>query len=170
MIETMTPIQYAWIIYGAGSLGCAIAAWWMFLWAWRFVRYSMVATVLVILCTPYAIDPQTMVMAPAIYTIVFEGLAMGLDSIKPLIKLMVGIWLIAIILVLMFVLLTRRPSYTESDDPKARRTSSKQKRISNTKRKTKEHERPYDRHLTREERQARSELLEGEVPIRALRD
>ena len=103
----MTIMQDAWMIYAAGSLGCCIAAWWMFLWAWRFIRYSAVVTVMVILGTPYAIDPQTMQMAPAIYTVFFEGMAQGIDGIRPLIKLMLGIWLIAITLVVVFVVLTR---------------------------------------------------------------
>jgi hypothetical protein len=104
----MTSIQYAWAIYSAGSLGCCVAAWWMFLWAWRFVRYSAVVTVAVILFTPYAIDSQTMQMAPALYTLLFEGMASGIESIKPLVKLMIGLWSISIILVLVFVVLTRR--------------------------------------------------------------
>src|SRR3954468_13257147 len=106
-MSQLTSIQYAWIIYFAGSLGCTIAAWWLFLWAWRFVRYAAVVTVMTVLFTPYAIDPQTMIMAPAIYTLVFEGIGQGQHAIMPLIKVMVGIWLIAIILVAVYVLLTR---------------------------------------------------------------
>lgn len=181
----MTQMQYAWLIYAAGSLGCCIATWWMFLWAWRFIRYSMVVTVMVILVTPYAIDAQTMLMAPAIYTMVFDGLSSGMEAIKPVIKLMVGIWLIAITLVLVFVILTRgsaKPTYkpytpngqthrqdvfarlgSHKDNPRASQKHSRQHHAVRTKRLS-----PRD--LNGEEHLARDELLKGEIPMRAVRD
>lgn len=177
----MTTIQYAWMIYAAGSLGCCIAAWWMFLWAWRFIRYSAVVTAMTILFTPYAIDPQTMQMAPAIYTLVFNGFILGVPAIMPLIKLMVGIWAIGIILVLVFVLLTRNSNvkYIEPHDnrPRASRASSK-KTHSKKKKPARHHHNtaprresyPSDNNLTREERQARDEMMYGDLPMRAIRD
>jgi len=177
----LTSIQTAWAIYFAGSLGCTIAAWWMFLWAWRFVRYTAVITVMTILFTPYAIDAQTMTMAPAIYTMVFDALGVGVDSIKPLIKLMVGIWLIAMILMTAFVLLTRKSgSHREPGNP-SRRTNSRSSTKSN-RRYQEEYEpeprrderreptRRSRRGLSQEEQLARNELLAGEIPIRAIRD
>lgn len=165
---SMTSIQYAWAIYFGGALGCTIAAWWMFLWAWRFVRYAAVVTVMTILFTPYAIDPQTMTMAPAIYTLVFEGITQGIDAIKPLIKLMIGIWLIGIILVLVFVVLTRNTGKQHVPEPGSPRrvTQSNSRRTANFDHK----KRPSGRGLNEEEYQARNELLAGEIPIRAVRD
>lgn len=171
-MNQLTTIQYAWAIYFAGSLGCTIAAWWMFLWAWRFVRYAAVVTVMTILFTPYAIDAQTMTMAPAIYTLVFEGMAQGAKAIMPLVKLMIGIWLIAIILVAVFVALTRHHGENKSKNNDTRIPVKRQsRRVEHHD--GRRHENPprsSTRYLSREENQAREELLKGEVPIRAIRD
>jgi hypothetical protein len=169
-LNELTTIQYAWIIYFAGSVGCTIAAWWMFLWAWRFVRYAAVVTVAVILFTPYAIDPKTMLMAPAIYTLVFEGISQGKAAIMPVLKLMIGIWLIAIILIGVFVALTRKQSYQnfKSRDPEPP-VKQKSRRLEHHA--GRRHENPVRRRgLSRDEHEAREELLKGEVPMRALRD
>jgi len=164
---TMTTVQYAWAIYFAGSLGCSIAAWWFFLWAWRFVRYAAVITVMTILFTPYAIDPQTMTMAPAIYTLVFEGMSQGFIGVKPLIKVMVGIWLIGLILALVFVILTRNIGGAKKErgsrKPAAKRGARRNDYVE-------QESRSSSRGLSREEYHAREELLKGEVPIRAIRD
>jgi hypothetical protein len=171
-MNELTSIQSAWIIYFAGSLGCTIAAWWMFLWAWRFVRYAAVVTVATILFTPYAIDAQTMTMAPAIYTLVFEGMSQGLPVIIPLIKVMMGIWLIGLILAAVLVVLTRnigierpeRKTAKPRSQRGSRRTEYEDTRHQNDTRRT------SSRGLSRDEYQAREELLKGEVPIRAVRD
>jgi hypothetical protein len=144
----------------------------MFLWAWRFVRYAAVVTVMTILFTPYAIDAQTMTMAPALYTLVFEGMAQGAQAIMPLIKLMIGIWLIGLILVLLFVVLTpnresEKPSYTEPKQGVKRQSRRLEHHGA------RRHENPIrtsSRGLSKDEYQAREELLKGEVPMRALRD
>ena len=186
----MSMIQYAWMIYAAGSLGCCIAAWWMFLWAWRFIRYSAVITVMTILCTPYAIDQQTMQMAPAIYTLVFNGMALGGDAIMPLVKLMVGIWLIGIILVLLYVLLTRNssktyttytdmshhnPPHSHSTKPRKQTKQNKHNKQAKQKISPRHNQKPQREYypsdnLSREERQARDEMMRGDVPMRAIRD
>lgn len=175
-MNEFTTIQYAWAIYFVGSLGCTIATWWMFLWAWRFVRYAAVVTVMTILFTPYAIDAQTMTMAPAIYTLVFEGMAQGKQAIMPLIKVMLGIWLIGIILVLLFVVLTRNSGTNASarnDSRPQSKTSSRRNSRRPEHHDARRHEYPprsSSRGLSREEHQAREELLKDEVPIRAIRD
>lgn len=182
-MNELTTIQYAWAIYFAGSLGCTIAAWWMFLWAWRFVRYAAVVTVMTILFTPYAIDAQTMTMAPAIYTLVFEGMAQGKQAIMPLIKVMLGIWSIGIILVLVFVVLTRKADSKQPADDEADYGNSRRNNRSSALQKSRRlehhdgrrHEEPprrssSSRGLSRDEYQAREELLKGEVPMRAIRD
>lgn len=174
-MNQITTLQYAWAIYFAGSLGCTIAAWWMFLWAWRFVRYTAVVTVMTILFTPYAIDAETMTMAPAIYTLVFEGLSNGPQAIMPLVKVMVGIWLIGIILVAVFVVFTRK-----SGDQKATSGRSRSGRNSSSRSSRRvehhggrRHETPVvrsSRGLSKDEYEAREELLKGEIPMRAVRD
>jgi hypothetical protein len=167
---TLTNIQYAWAIYFAGALGCTIAAWWMFLWAWRFVRYSAVATVMTLLFTPYAIDPQTMTMAPAIYTLVFDGMSLGFKTVQPLMKLMVGIWLILEIIILVLVVLTRKSNKPHKQD--TRGNTRTKTRAPSSRRYEQDEPQPRDssRGLSREEYQARTELMKGEIPIRAIRD
>jgi len=167
-MSELNSIQSAWIIYFAGSLGCTIATWWMFLWAWRFVRYAAVVTVATILFTPYAIDAQTMTMAPAVYTLVFEGMSGGLPAILPLIKVMLGIWLIGLILAGVLVLLTRNMCVGNSSKAREQQ-GSRRSEYEDTKRQ--DDTRPISsRSLNRGERQARDELLRGEMPIRAIRD
>lgn len=229
----LTIMQTAWLIYGGCGLGLCLATWWMFLWAWRFVRYSAVVTVLTLLFTPYAIDQQTMQMAPAIYTLVFNGMALGFEAILPIIKLMLGIWGIGVILMGVFVLLTRKSDvyYTEpavartardsgnnsraansraasdravsdrsgsdraansrssterssarqssdrSADSRSSAQSSKQSSKPPSKKKTKQNPPAAPRkeyfpmdNLSREERQAREEMLHGDIPMRAIRD
>ena len=171
-MNELTNIQSAWIIYFAGGLGCTIAAWWMFLWAWRFVRYAAVVTVATILFTPYAIDVQTWTMAPGIYTLVFEGMTQGKQAIMPLLKVMLGIWLIGLILAAVWVILTRNKG---TEKPERKTTKSRTQRGSrrlqyeDTKRQD-DARRTASRGLSRDEYQAREELLKGEVPIRAVRD
>jgi len=172
----MTPIQTAWLVYGAGTLGCAIAAWWMFLWAWRFVRYSAVVTTLTILVTPFAIDPETMQMAPAMFRVVFEGLGGGLDAIKPVLKLMLGIWLILEVFVVLAVVLIR-PRAKEGRKTHSANRSRKERSSHRQERYEPEMRRSNPRKgLSDEEFDAREELMtaskprKGEVPIRAVRD
>ena len=171
-MNDLTSIQLAWIIYFAGSLGCTIAAWWMFLWAWRFVRYAVVVTVATILFTPYAIDAQTMTMAPAIYTLIFEGISQGMAAILPLIKVMLGIWLIGLILSGVLVALTRNVSHkkVERNTAKTRTTGgSRRAQYESTKRQD-ETRRALSRGLSRDEHQAREEMLASDIPMRAIRD
>jgi hypothetical protein len=174
----MTHIQYAWMIYAAGSLGCCVAAWWMFLWAWRFIRYSVVMTVMVLLFTPFAIDQDTMALAPAVFTLVFDGMSQGSESIKPLMKLIAGIWLIAIILIAVFVVLTRKlitHAHTPDDDYDSQYTSTQSRRIKRNKPSEESNNSAQTNHsrsgeLSPQERQARADLMSGEVPMRAIRD
>jgi hypothetical protein len=164
-LATMTPMQTAWAIYAAGALGCTLAAWWMFLWAWRFIRYTAVLTVLTLLATPYAIDPQTMIMAPAIFSLVFEVMAHGTATVQSVLKVMIGIWLILEVLIILFILLTMRSHQNHPkraaatyDQPSSRRNASPRTSRSSA------------RGLSRDELDAREELLKGEIPIRAIRD
>jgi hypothetical protein len=176
----MSSIQIAWTIYFIGCVGCTVAAWWLFLRAWRFVRYSAVVTVMTLLFTPYAIDPHTMTMAPAIYSLVFEGMSSGIESIKPLLKLMIGIWLIAIILVAVFVVLTRKsanfdPPEEERFKPErhhehkpARKADYKKRGVRAPGRRAKP-EVQSAREQPRIET-GRNEIPRGEMPMRAIRD
>jgi hypothetical protein len=100
-------------------------------------------------------------MAPAIYTLFFGYLEGGFIAIKPVVKLMLGIWAGALLLSLVYQLLTRykgvvspNPQVSLEDDYHDPADVLLTPRNS--------------RHLTEEERQAHQELLDEE-PIRAVR-
>lgn len=169
-MENMTDYQYAWAMYLIGATGCSLAAWLLFRRAGRAWAHFFVITVMVILFTPYAIDAETMTMAPAIYTLFFGYMEGGFIAIKPVLKLMLGIWIGLLILSLIYQLLTRGRAHADEentyedyrsnssnyqDDEDDYDYSPKTRRSANT-------------GLSREERLARHELLHDE-PIRAIR-
>lgn len=166
-MENITEYQYAWALYLAGALGCSLAAWLLFRRLGRAITHFMVITVMVLLFTPYAIDQEKMTMAPGIYTLVFGFFEGGFIAIKPLLKVMLGIWAIAQVLSLIYQILTRnrrpvqeeyRPfqqnTYHDDEDDYSYNPSR--------------NDRNSGRGLSRDERIARDELLHGE-PIRAIR-
>ncbi len=181
-MENMTDYQYAWMMYLIGAVGCSLATWLLFRRAGRAWVHFFVITVMVILFTPYAVDAEDMIMAPAMYSMVFGYFDGGFDSIKPIMKLMLGIWICALILSLLYQLLTRGRAHAaeEQDYPRNGRNHSNQNRSTQKRSGQKgyvhpESEDDYDysprassRNLTREERMARDELLHEE-PIRAIR-
>ena len=169
----MTTMQIAWLVYGLGGLGCSLAAWWLFLWAWRLVRYSVVIAVMTLVFTPYAIDPQTMQLAPAVYSLIFNGMALGAEAIMPLVKLMLAIWLFGVVLASLFVALTRQPVKKHTPVKQKRTAAPPAQKI--PKKNLRPKQPPRKKHvpsdnLSREERQARDELLRGSSPMHATRD
>lgn len=173
-MENMTEYQYAWALYLAGALGCSLATWLLFRRLGRAVGHFMVITVMVLLFTPYAIDADKMIMAPGIYTLVFGYIESGLGAIKPLLKVMLGIWAIAQVLSLIYQMLTRgrgarreeeeyRPFQQEAYGQQDNHHDNNHQRYNPTYRNGKS-----GRGLSREENLARDELLHEE-PIRAIR-
>lgn len=167
-MENMTDYQYAWMLYLIGAVGCSLATWLLFRRAGRAWVHFFVITVMVILFTPYAIDAETMTMAPAVYTLLFGYMDGGFVIIKPVLKLMLGFWIGALVLSLIYQLLTRAKGQTP------RQAQRKTKAIKDNypsdhddysldSRRT-----ASTRSLNREERIARDELLHEE-PIRAIR-
>ena len=162
-MENMTDYQYAWMMYLIGAVGCSVATGLLFRRAGRAWTHFFVITVMVILLTPYAVDAETMIMAPAMYTVVFGYLDGGFMVVKPVIKLMLGLWVGTLVLSLLYQLLTRNSGHRV-----ARQTHHRDHHQPGPE---DDHESAYyaNRPLTREERLARDELLHEE-PIRALRD
>lgn len=162
-MENITEYQYAWALYLGGALGCSLAAWLLFRRLGRAVTHFMVITVMVLLFTPYAIDQEKMIMAPGIYTLVFGYFDGGFVVIKPLLKVMLGIWALAQVLSLIYQMLTRgsRAKYQENYRPYQQTSYDDEEDYSNQRRNS-------GRGLSREERIARDELLHEE-PIRAIR-
>lgn len=171
-MENMTDYQVMWMIYLAGSIGCCLATWLLFRRAGRAWVHFFVITVMVLVLTPYAVESENMVMAPALYTVIFGYLTEGFLAVKPVIKLMLGIWLGALVLSLVYQLLTRNRAPVAPPHPGYRQPvdGSKSYELDNAdERNYSLKQRPSTRRLSREERQARDELLRGEEPIRAVR-
>lgn len=180
------------IAYGVGALGCTLATWWLFRAAGRAWVHFFVITVMVLLFTPFAIDAEHMTMAPALFSLTFGFLDGGLTGVKPIIKLLLGIWAGAQVLSLIYQLLTRR-GYLERRAYQREVREAREKHQAHNERaaarqapaipsaRTQPHSSSaYDPSdvllapskrasgLSREERSARDELL-SETPIRALR-
>lgn len=169
MVENMTEYQYAWMLYLTGALGCSLATWLLFRRAGRAWVHFFVITVVVILFTPYAIDADNMTMAPAVYSLLFGYMDGGFVIIKPVLKLMLGFWIGALVLSLIYQLLTRAKEKSMPGGYRKEKTSVEYKHpevdddYSVNARRT-----ASTRGLNREERIARDELLQEE-PIRAIR-
>lgn len=161
-MENMTDYQYAWMLYLIGAVGCSLATWLLFRRAGRFFVHFFVITVMVILFTPYAIDPETMTMAPAVYTLAFGYLDGGYTAIQPVIKLMAGFWVGALVLSLIYQLLTRGHKYIEPQE-QSRPTRARNPRDDKYGESAR---RASSRSLSRDERIARDEMLYEERPSR----
>jgi hypothetical protein len=125
--ENITDYYYAWAIYFAGAVGCTLAAWIFFRGLPRALLHFFVVTVMVLLFTPFAIDANTMIMAPAIVCLGYGFIAEGFIGIKPVLKTLIGVWAVAMVLSLVYQLLTHKwykakkaaklnPSYYDYDD------------------------------------------------------
>lgn len=98
----------AWTIYSVGALGCGVAAWFMFRRFGREWAQFFFVSVLALLLTPYAVDAEQMLMAPAIFLIVFEGFNGGIDAVMPIVMVVSGVWLAGLVLSLLLQLVVRR--------------------------------------------------------------
>lgn len=104
----MDGYALAWIIYGMGALGCGAAAWLMFRRFGREWASFFCVSVLALLLTPYAVDAEQMLMAPAIFFIVFEAITEGFESVIPIIMVVSGVWLAGLVISLILHLIARR--------------------------------------------------------------
>lgn len=161
MLESFTEYEIAWGAYIAGGVCCTLATWMMFRPFGRAWVHFFTITVMVLLFTPFAIDAEKMVMAPGIFNLFFNFVeTRSITAIKPVLKLMLGIWVLAQIVSLVYQILTRHWA-TEKSEPETSYT-------------TPVYDDPADilmtssRGLTQEERFAREELL-SDRPIRATR-
>ncbi len=106
--ENITDYYYAWAIYLAGAVGCSLAAWIFFRGLPRALVHFFVATVMVLLFTPFVIDPNTMIMAPAIVCVGYGLIADEFMSVKPILKTLVAVWAVAMVTSLVYQLLTHK--------------------------------------------------------------
>jgi hypothetical protein len=143
--------QLAWTLYIIGGLGCGLAAWFLFRRLGREWAQIAALSVWVLLLTPYALDAETMTMAPAVFILIMDGLTNGFDAVKPIGVLLLGLWLVCLIISLLLQLLARglRKSKVSPAVTPSRRTARAD--------------------LDKEEMIARDELLHHEIPLRAER-
>ncbi len=162
-MENMTELEYAWMIYLVGAAGCCLATWLLFRRAGRAWVHFFVITVAVILFTPFSLNmpERPMLMAPAVYAIAFGFIEHGVDHVKEVIKLMLGLWAFFLVLSLIYQLLTRRSYLAKLGAGEQAQAKTVREDI------VPPQVRYSSAALTREERQAEEELL-GE-PIRAQR-
>lgn len=163
----MNEYQLAWTLYAIGSFGCGLAAWLMFRRFGREWGHFFMITVWVLLLTPYAINKEEMIMAPALFMVVMDGISNGFETVKPIILLLLGLWLVGLVLSLIFQLLTRSSANAKAS---ARATKTqKAKNAQAAQKSPKMQKSQLNRSLDSEEELARSELLAGEIPLRAER-
>lgn len=139
----MSSYELAWAIYAIGGVGCGIAAWLLFRRFGREWGHFFMISIWVLLLTPYALEAEEMVMAPAIFIVVMDGLANGFDSVRSIAALLLGLWIFGLVLSLLFQFVTQRkrekPANTDSSE------------------------------LSDDEAEAREELMENSQPLRAER-
>lgn len=103
----MNGYEFAWTMYVLGSLGCGIASWLLFRRWGRTWSHFFLVTVLALLLTPYAVDAEVMTMAPALFIVVFGVLQDGVDTVMPVITVLLGVWLVGLVISLMVQFFTR---------------------------------------------------------------
>jgi len=108
-VENLTELEYAWMVYLVGAVGCCLATWLLFRRTGRAWVHLFVITVAVLLFTPFSINLEghPMQMAPAIYSLVFGFFEGGVDQAREVLKLLIGLWGVLMVLSLIYQLLTR---------------------------------------------------------------
>lgn len=141
----MDSYELAWTIYVVGVLGLGIAAWLLFRRFGREWGHFFMISIWVLLLTPYALEAEEMVMAPAIFIVIMDGLAYGFESVRSIAALLLGLWILGLILSLLFQFVTQR------------------KRAANA------HNHTDSGELNEDEAEAREELMQIGRPLRAER-
>ncbi|MGM8226427.1 hypothetical protein ACSV5M_07580 [Cellvibrio sp. ARAG 10.3] len=149
----------AWTIYGLGAVGCAMAAFLLFRRFGREWAIFFFVSVLALLLTPYAVDAEQMLMAPAIFFIVFEGLTEGLEAVMPIIMVVSGVWLAGLVISLLVQLVTRRFS----------RGSAGHTASASRQRETSKRETVYREARQEEDHTDEDDLPDHTIPLRAER-
>jgi len=71
---TDSSYYFAWLIYIVACTGICYLGW-QLIKAWvPFANYTVITPILILLLTPYFSDPNQSRLAPAILTVLFEGL------------------------------------------------------------------------------------------------
>lgn len=104
----MTGYTLAWILYLVGALALLAAAWRVTRGFRREWRHLLLVSAAALLLTPgpMAVN-DAMMLAPALFVLVLDGLFDTLDSASRAGLIMVGVWLVALVISLVFQLLVR---------------------------------------------------------------
>lgn len=139
----MSSYELAWTIYAVGAIGGGVAAWLLFRRFGREWGHFFMVSTWVLLLTPYALEAEEMVMAPAIFIVIMDGLDYGFESVRSIAALLLGLWILGLILSLLFQFVTqrKRAKHTHTDSSE----------------------------LSDDEAEAREELMESTPPLRAER-
>lgn len=119
----MTEYQIVWALYALGGLGGGWAAWLLFRRFGREWGLFFMVTVWVLTLTPFALDQESMTLAPAIFIYVMEGMTHGFDKVQHIALVVGGVWVGALVLALLLLLLASRGSASSakaSKEPSAR--------------------------------------------------
>ncbi len=103
-----TGYTLAWIVYLVGALALLIAAWRVTRGFRREWRHLLLVSAAALLLTPGPMAVgETMMLAPALFVLVLDGLFDTLDSASRAGLIMLGVWLLALVISLIFQLLVR---------------------------------------------------------------
>ncbi len=104
----MTGNTLAWIVYLLGALALLAAAWRVTRGFRREWRHLLLVSAAALLLTPGPMVVNDAVMlAPALFVLVLDGLFDTLDSASRAGLIMLGVWLMALVISLIFQLLVR---------------------------------------------------------------
>lgn len=104
----MTGNTLAWIVYLLGALALLAAAWRVTRGFRREWRHLLMVSAAALLLTPGPMVVNDAVMlAPALFVLVLDGLFDTLDSASRAGLIMLGVWLMALVISLIFQLLVR---------------------------------------------------------------
>lgn len=104
----MTGNTLAWIVYLLGALALLVAAWRVTRGFRREWRHLLMVSAAALLLTPGPMVVNDAVMlAPALFVLVLDGLFDTLDSASRAGLIMLGVWLMALVISLIFQLLVR---------------------------------------------------------------
>ncbi len=99
----------AWGLYLLGTLGLGLALWRLVRRRSREWRHLVLVTYAVLMLTPFATDPETFTMAPALFILVLDPLAESESNVVRILFVMLGVWLLALMLSLFYQIMTRKP-------------------------------------------------------------
>ncbi|WP_286805146.1 hypothetical protein [Marinimicrobium sp. UBA4209] len=112
-----TGYTLAWIVYLVGALALLVTAWRVTRGFRREWRHLLLESAAALLLTPgpMLVD-DAVFLAPALFVLVLDGLFDTLDSASRSGLIMLGVWLVALVISLIFQLLVRpRPAQPEAD-------------------------------------------------------